>query len=173
MNPCLSPGVWIQASRKKDLVSLRKMKWRKHEVHIYLSDSIVIRRKIVVMTYTCSLFFWTLFFMYLELLRQTPSMFFELVSQFPALPLILKLEQNWIQLVWTGRGTGPWSPDRRTFSGVRFLLLLWPCSQTSPQQHPHLQSYPTEWPNLEQMKIYFFGELSHSGTTHIASIINL
>lgn len=152
MNPCLGQGVWIQASRKKDLVSLRKMKWSKHEVHIYLSDSIVIRRKTVVMTYTCSLFFWTLFFMYLELLWQTPSMFFELVSQFPALPLILKLEQNWIQLVWTGRGTGPWSPDRRTFSGVMFLPQQWPCSQTSPQQHPRLQSYPTEWPNLEQIR---------------------
>lgn len=173
MNPCLSQGVWIQASRKKDPVSLRKMKFSKLEVNIYLSDSIVIKRKTVVMTYTCSLFFLILFFMYLELLRQTPSMSFELVSQFPAVPLILKLEQNWIQLVWTGRGTGPWSPDRRKFSGVRFLLLLWPCSQTSPQQHPHLQSYPTEWPNLEQMKIIFLGKLSRSGTTHIASIINL
>lgn len=163
MNPYLSPGVWIQASRKKVPVSLRKMKLiSKHEVNIFLSDSIAIKRKTVRshdifrIRHACSSFFWILFFMYLELLRQTPSMSFELVSQFPALPLILKMEQNWIQLVWTGRGTGPWSPDRRTFSGVRFLPQQWPCSQTSPQQHPRLQSYPTEWPNLEQMKIYSF-----------------
>lgn len=78
-------------------------------------------------------------------------MSFQLLSLIPPPSLILKLEQNWIQLVWIGRGTGPWSPDRRTFSGVRFLPQQWPCSQTSPQQHPRLQSYPTEWPNLEQI----------------------
>lgn len=45
------------------------MKFSKFEVNIYLFDSIVIKRKIVVMIYICLLFFLILFFMYLEFLR--------------------------------------------------------------------------------------------------------